>query len=98
MVVILKAPPTCASCRLAVALMRLGGKPAFSRSIEKAIEKQLASAAPINSSAFVPGPFAKREENEYGASKTPLPSFTLPLPDFRVPSQTADPVRAAIES
>src|SRR5262249_29429628 len=55
-----------------------------------------ASAAPMSSSGFVPLASSKRDENEYGPSKAPLPSFIVPLPCFKVPSHTADPVRVAI--
>src|SRR5262249_19057904 len=60
------------------------------------MEKQPASAAPISSSGFVPFPSSNRDENEYGPSNAPLPSFIVPLPCFSVPSHTADPVRVAI--
>jgi hypothetical protein len=61
-----------------------------------AIEKHPASAAPMSSSGFVPLPLSKRDRNENGPSKAPLPSFMFPLPSLSVPSQTADPVRVAI--
>src|SRR2546421_6011350 len=50
----------------------------------------------MSSSGFVPFPSSKRDENEYGPSNAPLPSFMFPLPSFSVPSQTADPVRVAM--
>src|SRR5213083_2010823 len=94
--VILKPPSACSSFTVAVVLTRLAGCPAFSRLNDSAMEKQPASAAPMSSSGFVPFPSSKRDENEYGPSKAPLPSFMVPLPCFSVPSQTADPVRIAI--
>jgi hypothetical protein len=39
---------------------------------------------------------SKRDENEYGPSNAPLPSFIVPLPCFSVPSHVADPIRVAI--
>src|SRR5436309_9392055 len=50
----------------------------------------------MSSSGLVPFPSSKRDENEYGPSNAPLPSFIVPLPSLRVPSHTADPVRVAI--
>src|SRR5947207_12977672 len=96
MEVILNPPSAGSSFTVAVVLKRLAGGPAFSRLNESAMEKQPASAAPMSSSGFVPFPSSKRDENEYGPSKAPLPSFMVPLPCFSVPSQTADPVRVAI--
>jgi hypothetical protein len=81
---------------VAVVLILFGGCPAFSKFDESAIEKQPASAAPSSSSGFVPFASSNRDENEYEPSNAPLPSFIVPLPCFKVPSQTADPVRAAI--
>src|SRR5262245_44007321 len=96
MVVILGPPPTISNFTLAVVLMRFAGWPAFSRLAESAIEKQPASAAAISSSGLVPFPSSKRDENEYGPSNAPLPSFIVPLPSLSVPSHTADPVLIAI--
>jgi hypothetical protein len=50
----------------------------------------------MSSSGFVPFPSSNRDENEYGPSNAPLPSFIVPLPSLRVPSHTADPVRVAM--
>src|SRR5215813_8752793 len=96
MVVIFGPPPTISNFTVAVVLMRFAGLPAFSRLAESAIEKQPASAAAMSSSGLVPFPSSKRDEKEYGPSNAPLPSFIVPLPCFRVPSHTADPVRVAI--
>src|SRR5213078_4262291 len=95
-VVIFGAPSTISNFTVAVVLTRFAGLPAFSRLAESAIEKQPASAAPMSSSGLVPFPSSKRDEKEYGPSNAPLPSFIVPLPCLRVPSQTADPVRVAI--
>src|SRR6266446_8065364 len=96
--VILNPPSPGSSFTVAVVLTRLAGCPAFSRLNASAIEKQPASAAPMSSSGFVPLPLSKRDENEYGPSNAPLPSFMVPLPCFSVPSHTADPVRVAMVS
>src|SRR5438477_2949378 len=96
MEVILNPLSADSSFTVAVVLTRLAGCLAFSRLNESAMEKQPASAAPMSSSGFVPFPSSKRDENEYGPSNAPLPSFMVPLPCFKVPSQTADPVRVAI--
>src|SRR5207247_5262374 len=94
--VIFKPRSACSSFTVAVVVTRLAGCPAFSRLNDRAIEKQPASAAPMSSSGFVPFPSSKRDENEYGPSNAPLPSFIVPFPCLRVPSHTADPVRVAI--
>src|SRR5213594_2341919 len=50
----------------------------------------------MSSSGLVPFPSSKRDENEYGPSNAPLPSFMFPLPCLSVPSHTAVPVRVAM--
>src|SRR5262249_30180353 len=95
-VVIFGAPSTISSFTVAVVLTRLAGLPDRSRFADSAMEKQPASAAPMSSSGFVPVPSSKRDKNENGPSNAPLPSFMFPLPSFKLPSQTADPVRVAI--
>ena len=49
---------------LATVWTRLGGKPAWARPCDSAIEKQPAWAAAISSSGLVPLPDSKRELNE----------------------------------
>src|SRR5262249_8849441 len=96
MVVIFGPPPTISNFTVAVVLIRFAGWPASARLAENAIEKHPASAAAISSSGLVLFPSSKRDENEYGPSNAPLPSFIVPLPCLSVPSQTADPVLVAI--
>src|SRR6476659_6299200 len=71
-----------------------GVNPALPNCAESAIVKQLAWAAAINSSGFVPFPFSKRVPNEYcWLVKTPLSVDTVPFPFFSSPCQTDDPQR-----
>src|SRR5579872_4024689 len=57
---------------------------------ERAIEKQPACAAAINSSGFVPGVFSNRVLKEYGVLlNTPLDDDTAPFPSLSPPFQTA---------
>src|SRR5882672_3481189 len=56
--------------------------------------KQPAWAAARSSSGLVPTPFSKRVLNEYCVClSTPLSVEMEPLPDFRSPDQTAEPLR-----
>src|ERR1700677_2373113 len=50
----------------------------------------------MSSSGLVPLPSSKRDENEYGPSKAPLASFTVPLPSFKAPSHVASALRVGI--
>src|SRR5262245_14235259 len=76
--------------------MRVGVKPLLPRPADNAIEKHPAWAAPISSSGLVPGAPSKRVRNEYAPLNAPLPSFIVPLPSFRLPSQTASAVLVAM--
>src|ERR1044071_8063973 len=68
--------------------------PALSSCADKAIEKQPACAAAINSSGLVPIPSSKRVLNEYWVlERTPLSVEMLPLPSLSPPVQTADAFR-----
>ena len=68
--------------------------PAFSRAAASAIVKHPACAAAISSSGLVPTPDSKREVKEYGVSfRTVLSVESVPLPDLRLPCQTADAFR-----
>src|SRR5215813_15037041 len=63
----------------------------------KAIVKQPACAAPINSSGLVADcPSSNSDLNEYGPSNAPLPTFNLPLPSARFPSHCASAFRTGI--
>src|SRR5690242_14199523 len=78
----------------ALVLMLFAVKPAPSSCADKAIEKQPACAAAINSSGLVPTPFSKRVLKEYWVdTRTPLSVEMAPLPDFNPPFQTADAER-----
>jgi hypothetical protein len=80
MLVIEKPSAPFRSCTVAVVFTCCGVKPFLPRAALKAIEKQPAWAAAISSSGFVPLPSSKREANEYGPVKAPLPSAMVPLP------------------
>src|SRR5579859_959101 len=58
--------------------------------------KQPAWAAPSSSSGLVPVPSSKREANEYGPSKAPLPSFIVPDPACSDPCHCASALRTGI--
>jgi hypothetical protein len=85
---------TFSSVTVAVVRMDSGVTPTFPSSAEKAIEKQPACAAAINSSGLVPAPDSNRVQNEYWVSlSTPLSLEIVPLPSFKLPSHTADALR-----
>src|ERR1044072_7648034 len=82
------------SVTAALVLIRSAVSPAFPSCADKAIEKQPACAAAINSSGFVPLPSSKRVLNEYCVScSTPLCEEIVPRPSFSPPFQTADALR-----
>ena len=64
--------------------------PASPSCAERAMEKQPACAAAINSSGFVPTPFSKRVLKEYCVwLRVPLCVETVPLPSLKPPDQWA---------
>src|SRR5258706_10619762 len=68
---------------------RVTGVPAFSRPADKAILKQAACAAAINSSGLVPFDPPKRVPKLKGPLKAPLSALNVPLPSLSFPSQAA---------
>ena len=74
---------------------RLSGvMPALPSCAERAMVKQPAWAAAINSSGLVPRPFSKRVENEYCALESrPLSVEIVPLPSLSEPFQIAEALR-----
>src|ERR1041384_907969 len=66
-VVMAKPDSSFSSVTVASVAIRSGFRPALFNCADKAMEKQPAWAAPINSSGFVPFSFSKRVTNEYGA-------------------------------
>src|SRR5499433_700900 len=84
---------TRASVWIRVGVMRLRDNAAV-----KAIVKQPACAAPINSSGLVADwPSSNRDLNEYGPSNAPLPTFSRPLPSARLPFHSASAFRVGIK-
>src|SRR2546430_398406 len=82
--------PTFSSFTFASVWMRVGLMPARDSCAVRAIVKQPACAAPINSSGFVADwPSSNRDLNEYGPSNAPLPTFSRPLPCARLPFHSA---------
>src|SRR3989475_10032043 len=91
--------PTFSSVTFASVWMRVGLMPARDSCAVRAIVKQPACAAPINSSGFVADwPSSKRDLNEYGPSKAPLPTFSRPLPWARLPVHSASALWIGIKS
>src|SRR5579872_1204490 len=84
-------PASCFSIvNVAAVSMLEGGRFAPLSWADRAIEKQAACAAAINSSGFVPGTFSNRVLKEYGVLfKIPLAEEMTPLPSFSPPFQTA---------
>src|ERR1700752_5407605 len=65
----------------------------------RAIVKQPACPAPINSSGLVAdSPSSNRDLNEYGPPTAPLPTFSLPLPSARLPNHSASAFLLGINS
>src|SRR6185369_13086636 len=84
---------------VAVVSMRSALRLASPSTAESAMEKQLACAAAISSSGLVPGALSNRCAKLYGVSRsTPLSVERVPLPSFRPPCQTADPLRCMMIS
>src|SRR5262245_41877819 len=76
----------------AVVLIFFAGVPAFSKPAARAMLRQAACAAAINSSGLVPFAPSNRVEKEYAPWKAPDPALKFPLPVLRPPSQTAEDV------
>jgi hypothetical protein len=71
------ASPTSSSVTLAAVWMRVGVMRARDSWAVSAIVKHPAWAAPISSSGLVAAcPSSKRDLNEYGPSKAPLPTLS----------------------
>src|SRR5262245_56926133 len=88
--------PASVFSRVAVAVvsMRSALRLASPSRADSAMEKQLACAVAISSSGLVPGALSKRCAKLYGVSRsTPLSVESVPLPSFRPPCQTAEPLR-----
>src|SRR3984893_5443212 len=83
-------------CTLALVRISCGLWPAEERPLAKAIEKQPACAAPINSSGLVPAPSSIRLLNEYAPSKEPLASRIVPDPACSERSHLASAGRTGI--
>src|SRR5438874_11763188 len=83
-------------CTVALVRISCGLWPACESPLAKAMEKQPACAAPINSSGLVPGPSSIRLLNEYDPSKAPLPSRIVPDPSCNDRCHLASAVRIGI--
>src|SRR4029453_14491646 len=95
--VIANPSPTFSSLTSAVVRMRVGVMPARDSCAVTAIVKQPAWAAPMSSSGLVADwPSSNRDLNEYGPSKAPLPSFSLPPPSARLPFHSASALRVGL--
>src|SRR4051812_17747623 len=94
--VILNPSPTLSRETSALLAMRRGLKTALPKPPAGGIGKQPASAAPISSSGLVPGVSPMRVAKEKGPSKAPLPSFMVPRPEVRSPSQVAEALRVGM--
>src|ERR1700756_5255116 len=71
-------------------LMLTGVRLAPPSCAERAIEKQAACAAAINSSGLVPGAFSNLVVKEYGVFESTPPGAEIePLPSFKPPFHTA---------
>src|SRR5581483_1025200 len=85
-----KPESSFSSVTVAVVSMDWAVIPALPSLAERAMLKQPAWAAAINSSGFVPGCDSKRVAKEYGVSlRTPLGELSVPLPSFNPPFQCA---------
>ncbi len=97
--VMANASPTFSSFTFAAVWIRVGVRPARASCAVSAMVKHPASAAPISSSGFVAEwPSSKRDLNEYGPSKAPLPTFSRPLPWARLPVHSASALWIGIKS
>ena len=89
--------PLTSSVSTAVVSIESGVMPALVISALSAMVKHPAWAAAISSSGLVPTPSAKRALKLYCVPfNVPLCVEIVPLPSFRLPCQTADPLRSIV--
>src|SRR5215470_830712 len=94
-----KASPTFSSEMVQVVSSFSATMPCPPNWAESAMVNQPACAAASNSSGLVPTPFSKRVLKEYCVCfRTPLSVEMAPLPVFKSPCQTADPLRCMLVS